>query len=135
MSQPIPLAKILGHPEANGLYRFPIGAVLPGAIRLAGQDLAGKSALLKTLAKALAFPDWFGRNWDALADCLTDLSWHEGAVALLIDDAAVPETEAPDDWGALLAILADAAHYWRSEGRPFAVFLQGGHAAYPRVAA
>ncbi len=135
MSRPIPLAKILGQPAANGLYRLAEGMALPAAIKVAGRQLTGKAALLKTFAEAFAFPDWFGHNWDALADCLTDLSWHEGAVALLIDDAAVPETAAPDDWGVLLAILADAAHYWRTEGRPFAVFLQGGHAAYPRVAA
>ena len=40
-------------------------------------DLAGcsdKATLLARLAAALQFPDWFGHNWDALSDCLTDLS-------------------------------------------------------------
>lgn len=39
-------------------------------------DLAGvtdKAALMDRCAVTLALPAWFGRNWDALADCLTDL--------------------------------------------------------------
>ncbi|WP_435971137.1 barstar family protein [Streptomyces sp. Qhu_M48] len=39
-------------------------------------DLTGvtdKAALMDRCAAALDLPDWFGRNWDALADCLTDL--------------------------------------------------------------
>jgi hypothetical protein len=35
----------------------------------------GKAALLKAFAAAFAFPATFGGNWDALADCLQDLSW------------------------------------------------------------
>ena len=41
-------------------------------------DLAGctdKAELLARIARTLRFPDWFGHNWDALADCLCDLSW------------------------------------------------------------
>ncbi|MFE7587188.1 barstar family protein [Streptomyces gardneri] len=39
-------------------------------------DLTGvtdKAALMDRCAVTLALPAWFGRNWDALADCLTDL--------------------------------------------------------------
>ncbi|WP_329276681.1 barstar family protein [Streptomyces sp. NBC_00691] len=39
-------------------------------------DLTGvtdKAGLMDRCAAVLALPDWFGRNWDALADCLTDL--------------------------------------------------------------
>jgi RNAse (barnase) inhibitor barstar len=135
MSRPIPLDDILGNPERNGVYRLPDNKPLPGAITVAGTHLTGKPAILKAVAKALAFPDYFGHNWDALEECLTDLSWHEGAVALLIEAAGTPEDKAGEDWGILLDILADSARYWQAEGRPFAVFLQGGHAAYPAVAA
>jgi hypothetical protein len=31
-----------------------------------------KQALMTALAAGLDFPDYFGANWDALADCLTD---------------------------------------------------------------
>ncbi|WP_341647529.1 barstar family protein [Thauera humireducens] len=38
-------------------------------------DCTDKAGLLRRFAEAFRFPDWFGHNWDALADCLTDLSW------------------------------------------------------------
>ena len=43
-------------------------------VTLDGAVLASKEALHQTLAQALAFPDWYGGNLDALFDCLTDLS-------------------------------------------------------------
>lgn len=128
------LADILRHPERNGLYRLPAGVAVPMAVTVRGAELTGKRAMLQALAAALAFPDYFGFNWDALEECLTDLSWHAGDIALLIDDAATPEARAPEDWGVLLDILADAARHWQDEGRAFSVFLQGSHAALPLVA-
>ncbi len=38
-------------------------------------DAHGKGEVLAELARAIAAPDWFGHNWDALADALGDLSW------------------------------------------------------------
>lgn len=35
----------------------------------------GKEKLLGVLAKGLRFPKYFGGNWDALDECLRDLSW------------------------------------------------------------
>ena len=43
-----------------------------------------KSELLKNIAQALGFPDWFGHNWDALEDCLSDLSWREAPGYVLL---------------------------------------------------
>ncbi len=41
-------------------------------------------SLHRTLAKSLHFPDWYGANWDALADSLADISWNEADGYLLI---------------------------------------------------
>lgn len=84
------------------------------------RDAAGRDALLERVARALAFPDWFGANWDALEDCLTDLSWRDArGHVLLFSDAS-----AGDALGILLDVLGSAADYWRERGRPFfAVFV------------
>jgi len=67
--------------------------------------------LLDALAFTLAFPDYFGRNWNALADCLGDFSWSEGKDIILIhsDLPRIPSSdlnyyldvlrEADNDWG------------------------------------
>jgi RNAse (barnase) inhibitor barstar len=34
-----------------------------------------KGALFDELAQRLRFPDYFGANWDALWECIRDLSW------------------------------------------------------------
>ncbi|WP_073482221.1 barstar family protein [Streptoalloteichus hindustanus] len=34
-----------------------------------------KAGALGAFGSALSFPSWYGRNLDALFDCLTDLSW------------------------------------------------------------
>jgi RNAse (barnase) inhibitor barstar len=38
-------------------------------------SLSTRESLFDALAGALKFPNYFGRNWDALSDCLRDLSW------------------------------------------------------------
>jgi hypothetical protein len=45
--------------------------------------IRGKEVLFEELAKCLRFPDYFGANWDALEECIRDLSWlPEGPVIL-----------------------------------------------------
>ena len=84
-----------------------------------------KADLLRAIAKALDFPDWFGSNWDALEDCLSDLSWREAAGHVLIFEgtARLPL----DERGTLLDVLASAAQFWAQQGTPFfAVFIDPG---------
>jgi len=40
-----------------------------------GTTVASKEQALDAIGDALGFPGWYGRNLDALFDCLTDLSW------------------------------------------------------------
>lgn len=93
-------------------------------VRLGLGDCRDKAALLKRLAGALAFPAWFGHNWDALADCLGDLSWLPGDGHLLVlEDCRRFSTVARQDYEALLDILAEAAGTWRARGLPFWAFI------------
>lgn len=42
-------------------------------IRLDGLELPSLEAVHDRFAQALTLPEWYGRNLDALFDCLTDL--------------------------------------------------------------
>jgi len=85
-----------------------------------------KAQLLKLLARELAFPDWFGRNWDALEESLTDLAWLDNdGVALVFDGFASYRRADPEGFSILIDIFKSAAEYWRTEGRPFWVFFAG----------
>jgi len=93
--------------------------------RIDGAAAQDKRALLGQLAERLRFPDYFGGNWDALADCLRDLDEWTGALAFLIvfEDAGKICRSDPEDAGALLDVLESAARFWRGRARPFkAVF-------------
>lgn len=72
-----------------------------------------KVGLLDALATALRFPSYFGRNWDALADMLTDVSVMPAGALLLIFDGA--SSLAAHELSQLFVILDDAARYWRCE--------------------
>lgn len=50
-------------------------------IRIDCGGCADKKELHARIAAALAFPDWYGHNLDALMDCLTDLE--DTAVVLI----------------------------------------------------
>lgn len=88
-------------------------------------DLAGcrdKAALLARVAAALEFPDWFGHNWDALADCLADLGWlPEDDLLLLLENVAGLRAAAPVDYKVALEILAEVSGAWHARGRAFEV--------------
>lgn len=114
----------------SGVYRAPGTAEIEDAARgtrlgLARVDLRGaqdKDALLERLAGALGFPEWFGGNWDALEDCLQDLSWRTGDGHVLVFEGQ--DGLAPDDLGVLIDVLGTSAGFWAERGRPFfAVFV------------
>ncbi len=117
----------------SGAYRAPRAEEIVDAARGTRLDLVrvdlgaapDKAALLDRLAQALGFPAWFGGNWDALEDCLTDLSWRagDGHVFLLEGHGELPA----DDLGVLVDVFTAAAEYWAGRGKPFfAVFIDPG---------
>ena len=129
------LAQRLSDAARSGVYRTRQTTEVEDAVRgtrldLAHADLGGadsKEAMLERLALALGFPAWFGGNWDALEDCLSDLGWRtgDGHVFLFTGHEDLPA----DDLGVLLDVLASSAAYWAERGRPFfAVFVDAKHA-------
>ncbi len=79
-------------------------------------DAHSKGEVLAELARAIAAPDWFGHNWDALADSLGDLSWRRspGYVLVLHGDIAGEQM--------LNEVLEATVSFWKLQGKAFWVF-------------
>ena len=116
----------------TGVYRLscPL-AVLEANVMLSGMILFeadisavhSKGEFLAVVAQTIRAPDWFGQNWDALADVLGDLSWQpaDGYVLLFCGgDAKLGLNIA--DHEIVMDIFNDTVTYWKSQGKPFWVF-------------
>ncbi|MGI8333354.1 barstar family protein [Actinomadura scrupuli] len=92
---------------------------------LAGQTVTDKEEFLEMSAEGLEFPDWFGHNWDALADCLTDLTWATSMAGYLIVYAGwqALAQEEPESFSTAIDILAEAVDLWRDTETPMTVLL------------
>ncbi|MEA3191823.1 MAG: hypothetical protein QOD26_156, partial [Betaproteobacteria bacterium] len=111
----------LRDPVRSGVYRAAARDAIDEALRgsaldAATIDLQGGDAL-RSISQALHFPAWFGGNWDALEDCLGDLSWRqgEGYVLVLQNWQALSS----DDLGVLIDVLRASADSWSGRGKPF----------------
>src|SRR5215207_2636982 len=93
---------------------------------LSGARLHDGDSFLAACTDAFELPDWFGRNWDALWDCLTDLSWARADGYLVIFDRwdALAMGDAAS-WAKTRTILVDASRYWHARSVPFVVLLTG----------
>ena len=109
--------------KRSGVYRASGAGAILDAVAGSSFDVvtidAGRKPLEK-IAHALAFPQWFGGNWDALEDCLGDLSWRADAGRVLV----LRSWPSGEELGTLVEILRSSAEHWAGRGRPFfAVFL------------
>ncbi len=130
-------------PAANGVYRAPSDATLlrdlaqaagPGWCEVDLRRIRGKRGLFAALARALHFPETFGGNWDALADCLQDLSWlspAEAGTVLYLRGHQRFFVAAPGEAATLEEILAEAAQFWRKHTRLFVVLIDGAGEPLP----
>jgi RNAse (barnase) inhibitor barstar len=88
---------------------------------------ASKAELLAAFARALRFPDWVGRNWDALADALRDLSWlPEGPHVVVWAGADALRDAAPEAYETALEVLRHATAESARTRRPLTVLLAPG---------
>lgn len=101
-----------------------------------GAKMAAAHALFDEVAAAFQFPLYFGENWDALDECLSDLEWlprRSGFVFVIADAGRVLEAEAgllrvfvgsvvraADEWARPVA----DGEWWDRPAVPFHVVLQ-----------
>ena len=128
----ISLAQQLSNQEAAGSYTLDCSVeALRSAVDEAGfalfdtdlKGIKGKQNLLNALAVAAQFPPEFGANWDALADALCDLSWHQsGGYVLLLRNVSDTLGLSANDREIALDIFADTVVYWRQHKKAFWIF-------------
>lgn len=77
--------------------------------------LSAKKAVLEAVGNALAFPDYFGGNWDSFEECVRDLNWlPEGLIILEHED--VPLEGDGQSLKMYLEILSDATADLKNSG-------------------
>lgn len=87
------------------------------------KGVKGKQNLIAVLAQAGGFPPEFGANWDALADALCDLSWHEASgYVLLLRNVSDTFGLSANDREIAQDLLADTVLYWRQRNKAFWIF-------------
>jgi RNAse (barnase) inhibitor barstar len=84
-----------------------------------------KQQVLTCIAQSFHFPKYFGKNFDALADCLTDLPYKAGPQpGFLVVLEQLPNTPKFDREAreTLLDVFRDAADFWADKKIAFRVF-------------
>lgn len=76
--------------------------------------------LFKTISTALNFPDYFGNNWDAFEECLSDMEWlPTKSYVLMLFDAENLWKDATYTAGKLSSIWQLVAKQWADEKTAF----------------
>ena len=73
---------------------------------LDGKDMTSRETAYRVIERNMGFPDWFGRNLDALADCLGELE--ADAAVVCVNTALLTEFLGPYG-GKILACFRDMA--------------------------
>lgn len=131
------LQRALKQAQIPGIYRFDSEAsgefLQNEAARsgwklyvLDGAKISDKKSFLDKIARAMKFPEYFGKNWDALDDCLTDL---EGTSVkgyiLLFENPRRFMKSSPAEWAVAADVFKTAMGFWSDQKIPFYVLLRG----------
>ena len=99
---------------------------------LDGREIKNKALFLEACVAAMEFPSYFGKNWDAFEECLTDLSWVEAdGYVIVYDHAEAFELNDPKEWRTALEILGNAIKAWHESGTPMYVLVRNSQAVFP----
>jgi hypothetical protein len=91
-------------------------------------EVRDKTGLLDAFGRALTFPSWVGRNWDALDDALRDLSWWapgERGRAIIVARAGRMDDALDGEWATVCDVLTTATERWRETATPLGVLVRG----------
>ncbi|WP_028229302.1 barstar family protein [Paraburkholderia ferrariae] len=84
-----------------------------------------KQEVLETISTSFLFPKHFGKNYDGLYDCLTDLVQKAGeqpGFVVVLDGLPIAQKFDKDGRETLLDVFREASEYWAERKVPFRVF-------------
>ncbi|MBN3852758.1 barstar family protein [Paraburkholderia sp. Ac-20340] len=84
-----------------------------------------KQEVLETIATSFLFPKHFGKNYDGLYDCLTDLVQKAGeqpGFVIVLEGLPIAQKFDKDGRETLLDVFREATEYWAERKVPFRVF-------------
>jgi RNAse (barnase) inhibitor barstar len=83
-----------------------------------GENCLTTPQLFDEFSSVLEFPEYFGRNWDAFDECMTDLHWlkGEGLILSITSADSILSNEDQHELDIFLKIIDDAVKYWREKG-------------------
>lgn len=97
---------------------------------LEGKKIEKKEQFLNHAAVAMHFPEYFGDNWDAFEDCITDFEWIEAeGYVIYFDHTEAFAQHHESQLETVTELFQDAVTYWKGEGKPMLVLLSGSQPA------
>jgi RNAse (barnase) inhibitor barstar len=93
-----------------------------------GKNIGGKEQLMTSVATALRLPKHFGKNWDALEECLSELEDGADGYVIYYDHIDTLLGAHPDQFETLVEILRDAVASWKEDDTAMVVLLSGSKA-------
>ena len=114
---------------SGGVFQFAAGAVprlsetMPLQI-VDSRAVTDKASFLRDTATAMRFPDYFGHNWDAFLDCLSDASERfDRGLSVIINDLSRFAGNQPEDFDTAIATMHDAVTYWHGKGKQLLILI------------
>jgi RNAse (barnase) inhibitor barstar len=107
-------------------------AARQGVLLLVDGDvpLLTREDLFDRLVQIGSFPHYFGRNWDALADMLMDLSWLSPRPrVMVVGDLEALAAHDPQAYETFLQIGQEAVDLWSDSPTPLSLFIYRSGAA------
>lgn len=102
------------------IYEAQRGAEGTAVRVIRGWKCGDNRSLHSEIGAALQFPPYYGENWDAMDECIRDLSWMPAPSYLIVVldvGEILPADE--DSFRTFLSILSDAVKVWRNPDPPF----------------
>ena len=124
----IPVEEIAQLAQANNIHFF----------HLRGNRIHTDSDLFREAMKVMRFPDYFGKNWNALLDCMRDLSFwwpsSNGNLVLYDDFENLAKTK-PEGFRIAVEVFQGVVESWRGTDTPMYVLLIGDKSLLPNIKA